>query len=61
MFRLVASAALPQAMPCRLNAAKSAAACGVPFARLPSSSSATRMPWYHEDDEHESELGRAQV
>ena len=39
---LAASPASPQAMSCRAKAAKMAAPCGVPLARLPSSSSAVR-------------------
>src|SRR6185436_5435983 len=42
---LAASPAAPQAMSWRAKAAKMAAACGVPLARLPSSSSAVRRRW----------------
>src|SRR5262245_34812605 len=42
LFWFDGSDAPPQAMACRLNAAKMAAACGVPLARLPSSSSMVR-------------------
>ena len=42
---LAASPAAPQEMSCREKAAKMAAACGVPLARLPSSSSAVRSLW----------------
>jgi hypothetical protein len=58
---LDASLAAPQAIPCRLNAAKIAAACGVPFARLPSSSSTTRSFVNHEVAEQPSEFGSAQL
>ena len=43
------------------NAAKIAAACGVPLFRLPSSSSCRRSWWYHEVDEQLSELGSEQL
>ena len=61
LFWFVGSDAAPQAMACRSNAAKIAAACGVPFARLPSSSSTTRSFEYHDVAPQPSELGRAQL
>ena len=42
VLRFVASVEAPQGILCLLNDAKMAAACGVPFARLPSSSRAAR-------------------
>jgi len=48
-------------MLCRLNAAKIAAACGVPLARLPSSSSIVRILANHDVAAQPSEVGRAQV
>src|SRR5580765_1880284 len=47
-----ASPTRPQAILCRLNAAKMAAACGVPLARLPSSSSIARSFENHEVTAH---------
>src|SRR5580765_1005442 len=61
LFRLDASPARPQAILCRSKAAKIAAACGVPFARLPSSSSTARSLENHDVAAQPSELGSVQL